>query len=63
MLRSIICFIRAVISKRMSDPILYIGGNDALPTPLTREEEIVAVKAYMNGDLTARDNLREKNYF
>ena len=40
---------------------MYIGGNDALPTPLTREEEIVAVKAYMNGDLAARDNLIERN--
>lgn len=61
MLRSIISLIRKLLSKRMTNPIFYIGGNDALPTPLTREEEIVAVKAYMNGDLTARDNLIERN--
>ncbi|MEK4385034.1 RNA polymerase sporulation sigma factor SigE [Solibacillus sp. FSL W7-1464] len=39
----------------------YIGGHDSLPIPLTREEEVVVVEAFMNGDLHARDMLIERN--
>ena len=39
----------------------YIGGHDSLPIPLTREEEVVVVEAFMNGDLLARDMLIERN--
>ena len=39
----------------------YIGGHDSLPVPLTREEEIVVVEAFMNGDMHARDTLIERN--
>lgn len=39
----------------------YIGGHDALPVPLTREEELSVVKAFMDGDLHARDTLIERN--
>ena len=39
----------------------YIGGHDSLPTPLSREEEVAVVEAYMRGDLYARDTLIERN--
>ncbi|CAM3086390.1 RNA polymerase sporulation sigma factor SigE [Filibacter tadaridae] len=39
----------------------YIGGHESLPKPLTREEEAKTIHAFMEGDLTARDTLIEKN--
>ncbi len=41
--------------------IYYIGGHESLPKPLTREEEAKTIQAFMNGDMTARDTLIEKN--
>ena len=32
-----------------------------MPVPLTREEELTVVKAFMDGDLRARDTLIERN--
>jgi RNA polymerase sporulation-specific sigma factor len=39
----------------------YIGGQDSLPMPLTREEELAVVEAYICGDTKARDLLIERN--
>ncbi|MBO0585861.1 RNA polymerase sporulation sigma factor SigE [Sporosarcina sp. E16_8] len=39
----------------------YIGGHESLPKPLTREEEAITIKAFMEGDMNARDRLIEKN--
>lgn len=39
----------------------YIGGHDSLPQPLSREEEAATIRAFMEGDLQARDTLIEKN--
>lgn len=39
----------------------YIGGHVSLPKPLTREEEVVTIQAFMEGDAEARDTLIEKN--
>ena len=41
--------------------IYYIGGSDALPPPLTREEEEFALKKYASGDMEARALLIERN--
>lgn len=41
--------------------IYYIGGSDALPPPLTREEEELALKNYAAGDMEARALLIERN--
>lgn len=41
--------------------IYYIGGSDALPPPLTREEEELALRKYASGDMEARALLIEKN--
>ena len=39
----------------------YIGGHESLPKPLTREEEAITIRAFMDGDMNARDTLIEKN--
>lgn len=40
----------------------YIGGHESLPKPLTREEEAITIKAFMEGDMNARDRLIEKTF-
>ncbi len=47
--------------KRKKNGTYYIGGHGALPKPLTREEEAVTIRAFMEGDMDARDTLIEKN--
>jgi len=44
-----------------SDEIYYIGGSEALPPPLTKEEEEVLIHKLPNGDETARTILIERN--
>ncbi|RWR14053.1 RNA polymerase sporulation sigma factor SigE [Siminovitchia fortis] len=44
-----------------SDEIYYIGGSEALPPPLSREEEAILLKKLPNGDKTARSMLIERN--
>ena len=39
----------------------YIGGSESLPVPMNREEEAQTIEAFMNGSLTARDKLIERN--
>ena len=41
--------------------VFYIGGSDALPPPLSREEEEKALTAYAGGDMEARAHLIERN--
>ncbi|MDI2589372.1 RNA polymerase sporulation sigma factor SigE [Psychrobacillus sp. NEAU-3TGS] len=49
-----------IISFRRSG-VHYIGGNESLPKPLTREEEREMLLAFMEGDEHARDVLIERN--
>jgi len=44
-----------------SDEIYYIGGSEALPPPLSKDEEEVLLKKLPNGDKTARSLLIERN--
>lgn len=44
-----------------SDEIHYIGGSEALPPPLTKEEEEVLIHKLPKGDETARTILIERN--
>ncbi|MFD1705806.1 RNA polymerase sporulation sigma factor SigE [Siminovitchia sediminis] len=44
-----------------SDEIYYIGGSEALPPPLTREEEAILLNKLPKGDKTARSLLIERN--
>ena len=43
------------------DEVYYIGGSEALPPPLTKEEEAVLLKKLPNGDQAARSMLIERN--
>ncbi|MCJ7839561.1 RNA polymerase sporulation sigma factor SigE [Lederbergia sp. NSJ-179] len=44
-----------------SDEIFYIGGSEALPPPLTKDEEEVLLEKLPHGDKTARSMLIERN--
>ncbi|WP_026674364.1 RNA polymerase sporulation sigma factor SigE [Alkalihalobacterium bogoriense] len=44
-----------------SDEIYYIGGSEALPPPLTKEEEAHLLKKLPTGDKVARSMLIERN--
>ncbi len=44
-----------------ADEIYYIGGSEALPPPLSKEEEEVLIKKLPKGDETARSMLIERN--
>ncbi|MDK2920134.1 MAG: polymerase sporulation-specific sigma factor [Candidatus Petromonas sp.] len=43
------------------DTIYYIGGNEALPPPLSSEEEILFVEKLQEGDESVRSILIERN--
>ncbi|WP_412888649.1 RNA polymerase sporulation sigma factor SigE [Bacillus sp. 1P06AnD] len=44
-----------------NDEIYYIGGSEALPPPLSKEEEEILIHKLPNGDQTARTILIERN--
>ena len=51
-----------MILKRKSERyVYYIQGNDVLPQPLSKEEELAALIALENGDEEARNTLIEHN--
>lgn len=41
--------------------IMYIGGSDTLPTPLTREEEAALISRLEQGDASVKNQLIERN--
>lgn len=47
--------------KFLKNPIYYIGGNDALPPPLTKEEEDKLVQNLVGGNEEIRSILIERN--
>lgn len=47
--------------KIFSNKLYYIGGNDALPPPLTKDEEDDLVNRLVNGDESVRSILIERN--
>jgi len=47
--------------KRTMRQVYYIQGSDALPQPLSKEEETAALIALENGDADARNTLIEHN--
>lgn len=57
--KSLISRIITALSPKTS--LYYIGGSDALPPPLTREEEQEALRLLGEGDETARQTLIEHN--
>lgn len=47
--------------KIFSKEVYYIGGNDALPPPLSKEEELELVQKLQDGDEKIRSILIERN--
>ncbi|GAA0734616.1 RNA polymerase sporulation sigma factor SigE [Clostridium oceanicum] len=47
--------------KFLAKNVYYIGGNDALPPPLTKEEEVNLVMQLVDGDENIRSILIERN--
>lgn len=45
----------------LPEKVMYIGGNDTLPPPLSREEETALIQRLENGDSSARNLLIEHN--
>ena len=43
------------------EKVMYIGGSDVLPPPLSREEEAKAIAAMVSGDAQAKSTLIEHN--
>lgn len=44
-----------------TDEVFYIGGSEALPPPLSKEEEAILINKLPNGDEAARSILIERN--
>lgn len=44
-----------------TDEVFYIGGSEALPPPLTKEEEEMLLEKLPKGDQAARSMLIERN--
>lgn len=61
MLLRLLASLKKFWSKFRSRETYYIGGNDSLPVPLSREEEVTVIASFMKGDLRARDTLIERN--
>jgi RNA polymerase sporulation-specific sigma factor len=47
--------------RRFADTVHYVGGSEALPQPLSREEETKLMERLMAGDDSVRSQLIERN--
>lgn len=56
MIKSIVVWL-----KKSPDKLMYIGGSDVLPAPLSREEEGETIEAMIAGDEGAKSRLIEHN--
>ncbi|MEF9962100.1 MAG: sigma-70 family RNA polymerase sigma factor [Erysipelotrichaceae bacterium] len=55
------CVIEFLFVRKEATTTFYIQGNDVLPQPLKKEEELAAMIAFEHGDLEARASLIEHN--
>lgn len=53
--------ILARLGLKLPGKIMYIGGSDTLPPPLTRDEEAVLISRLDQGDETIKPQLIERN--
>lgn len=58
---SVICNRILIKFRFLVKKVMYIGGNDALPPPLTKEEEGELINKLMHGDESVRSTLIERN--
>ena len=61
MMRKLWRILQFLFVKQESRQVYYIQGNDVLPKPLEKEEELKALIALENGDEEARNTLIEHN--
>ena len=61
MMKKLLQLIRFLFIKQDVMEVYYIQGNDVLPKPLDKEEELAALIALENGDEEARNTLIEHN--
>ena len=61
MMKKLLQLIRFLFVKQDVMEVYYIQGNDVLPKPLDKEEELAALIALENGDEEARNTLIEHN--
>ena len=65
MLKKILLFIKQLLNKNIFDTpldiVCYICGNEALPMPLSQEEEDVLLEELANNNQTAKERLIEHN--
>ena len=52
---------RWILAIRTPEKVMYIGGSDTLPPPLSREEETSLILDLENGMVAARQTLIERN--
>lgn len=60
-LKQIRNFINSLLDNRNENLLLYITGNEALPTPLSPEEEIAAINQLSAGNTQIKNLLIERN--
>lgn len=60
-MRKLIKILKFLFFKQDEIQVYYIQGNDVLPKPLEKEEELEALIALENGDEEARNKLIEHN--
>ena len=58
-MRKVIEFIKSLFRK--VNTIFFVGSTDALPEPLSKEEEIKYVNEFQNGSVDAKNKLIEHN--
>ncbi len=58
-MKKLFAFIKKIFRKVST--IFFVGASDALPEPLSKEEELKYLKAFENGDMKAKDKLIEHN--
>lgn len=51
----------AEVGLALPGKVMYIGGSDTLPTPLSREEEAALIARLEQGDATVKNQLIERN--
>lgn len=65
MLKKIIAYIKSLLSKNLLDTpldiVCYICGNEALPLPLSTEEENILLQELANDNQVAKERLIEHN--
>jgi len=56
-----IWYIRLLQKLRLTDDLLYVGSSEALPPPLTSDEEVFLLSRLETGDKTVKEVLIERN--